>query len=160
MSKQEQIRCCRYLEKRLRVPSPFTKSVILDYYDGAVSGVTKCAICSDAFRFEMLEWDKRQNFRAFELRSLHPKLVASLVRLLTKVEPPRWPQWVPIIKLPVTEANQLNEKIKKILAGAEKKKGYIVISTDLAKEILVAKKITEEEITREGWIARLIKNSS
>jgi len=63
----ESVRCCQELPDFPAAKSPFSKLVILGYYDGATSGVLQCEMCQTAYRFEMLDWDEKQKVRNIAL---------------------------------------------------------------------------------------------
>jgi hypothetical protein len=43
---------------------------LLDYYDGAVSGMMECKQCGKTYAFEMLDWDRRHKVRIFSVAPL------------------------------------------------------------------------------------------
>ncbi len=56
----------------------------LDYYDGPVSGVMKCATPFKAYRFRMLDWDASHNVRLFSVASLADDLFNDFVDTLSR----------------------------------------------------------------------------
>jgi hypothetical protein len=50
--------------------APFARGVIVDWYDGAVSGVATCAGSDTVYAFRLAAWDHDQHQRVFVLRSI------------------------------------------------------------------------------------------
>jgi hypothetical protein len=74
-------------------PSPFDRLVAYEIYDGPTHGVAIHSKNGDAFLFEMVAWDDKQTRRVFGLAPLQHELSHSLVRSLSQIEQPRWPEW-------------------------------------------------------------------
>jgi hypothetical protein len=72
--------CCRDLPGGPSSSSPFSRMVELDYYDGPVSGALQCRVCLATYRFEMLDWDDKQEVRIFSLAPLPQDAFAQVVR--------------------------------------------------------------------------------
>lgn len=90
--------------------SPFSKIIVLDYYDGPISGVAQCARCDAAYVFQMLDWDEDQDIRTYSLSPLPSESFARLVQALTALGEPKWPVWVPIWTFPTESIRQTVER--------------------------------------------------
>ena len=62
---QSKVRCLQEELRQRDVPSPLTKLVIFDCYDGPVAGVAWSAKCSLDLRYDLLESDALANLRIF-----------------------------------------------------------------------------------------------
>jgi hypothetical protein len=67
--------------------------VVLDFYDGPISGFLQCKVCGAAYHFYMLDWDDLHVVRIF---ALAPVAEASLQRLFTLLNAtPDRHVWIP-----------------------------------------------------------------
>jgi hypothetical protein len=55
------VSCCQQLLTGSDRRFPFSRMVVLDYYDGEISGLVECSGCSAVYRFEMLDWDANKD---------------------------------------------------------------------------------------------------
>src|SRR6266568_2897931 len=113
----------RILSEGLNDPSPFTKVLALDWYDGPTGGVVQLGEGGEVFRFELL--DKQQlaetdiDLRVFGLYPLLPNALARLTAALTPTHEPNWPVWFPIWEFPTDEArSKVDQEADDILAQA------------------------------------------
>jgi hypothetical protein len=113
--------CCQQFSSLPGGPSPFSRIIALEFYDGPTSGILRCATCGAVYRFDMLDWDESQEVRVFRLASLPPGSLEEAVRALDKAGPPSWPVWVPRrASFPSEEAAaQADRAIQRILDRAE-----------------------------------------
>ena len=88
--------CCRFMIGTLRkVPSPFSKLVMLGYYDGPTDGLIECATCATTYAFRKIDWDDGQNLRVFALAPIPGHDLKELQELGPTQETPKWPTWAP-----------------------------------------------------------------
>lgn len=74
----------------------FDRIVVLDWHDGALSGLAICRLCSQVFRFDVLASDGDDRERIYAFWSLPASIHAVVSDLLAALGPPRWPLWVPV----------------------------------------------------------------
>ncbi|SRR6266508_2754982 len=131
-------------------PSPFTKVLALGYYDGPTEGFVQGGEGGPVYRFHMLAWDSEtQDLRVFGLAPCPSDSLARLVALCERYEPARWPVWVP------SWHEGLEGETEQLLSEAGTF-GWVVAAHDLLGQILVAKEVTSEEVTRTtDWSASL-----
>lgn len=98
--------------------NPFSRMVVLDYYDGPVSGAAQCP-SGPAFQFEMLAWDDRQDTRVFSLAALPPENFERLTEALSRFGEPRWPVWAPNWGEASQENETLEREVERLLNRAE-----------------------------------------
>ncbi|MES4793290.1 MAG: hypothetical protein C4321_10210, partial [Chloroflexota bacterium] len=63
--------------------------IVLGYYDGPTAGVMKCQECGAEYRFDLFDWDEREeepDVRVVAFRPLPPGSFAELVEALPKVK--------------------------------------------------------------------------
>ncbi len=77
-------------------PSPITRVIILDFYDGALGGVMEVAGGGGAYRFECVNVTAEEPHRAFDLRPLPAGSFDRLAGILGEHLDPRWPVWMPV----------------------------------------------------------------
>ncbi len=105
----------------LNDPSPVSRVVILDYYDGALAGVMELG-GGTAFRFDCTAethnpdgCDERQ----YALRPLPAGSFPRLVVALTEHLQPGWPVWAPIWIFPSAEAQaEVERRVDAVLGLA------------------------------------------
>ena len=85
--------CCQKPTALTNAPSPFSKLLVLGFYDGPTSGVLQCGTCSTVYKFDMLDWDDAHEVRIFRLASLPADSLDQCVQALAEPKPPRWPVW-------------------------------------------------------------------
>src|SRR6266536_3812317 len=123
-------------------PSPFTKLLVLGYYDGPTDGVVQGGEDGSIYRYEMLAWDgETQNLRIFGLAPLPPDVLGRLVAVYERYEPVRWPVWLP------SWHEGLEEEDEPLLSQAGPVE-WVVATHDLLGQILAAKAVTPEEVAR------------
>lgn len=90
----------------LNDPSPVSRVVILDYYDGALGGVMELA-GGAAFRFDCTDGTHNPDGcdeRRYALRPLPAGSFDQFVAVLSEHLQPGWPVWAPIWTFPSDEA--------------------------------------------------------
>lgn len=86
--------------------SPFEKIIAFDYEDGPTAGLVHDDDRPATYRFDVLAidvdgvhnhelWDRGEEVRIFKLAQLPSGVFDRFLELLTAVESPRWPIWVP-----------------------------------------------------------------
>jgi hypothetical protein len=70
--------------------------IVLGYFDGETEGLLRCSICGQAFRFQLVDWDRNQDKRIFSLTWLGTPTYETILSTLTKVYgEPASRYWVP-----------------------------------------------------------------
>ena len=131
-------------------PSPFTKLLVLGYYDGPTDGVGQGGEGGPLYRFDMLAWDgETQDLRIFGLALLPSDVLGRLVAMYERYEPARWPVWLP------SWHEDLEGEDEPLLSQAGPV-AWVVATHDLLGRILAAKSVTAEEVARTtDWSAFL-----
>jgi hypothetical protein len=129
------------------VPSPFTRIIALDFYDGPTGGVLQCAACGAVYQFDMLDWDDDHAVRVIRLASLPPGSLEACVQALGQPEPPRWPVWVPSRQaLPSEEAREAADRaVASVLAHARLAE-LVVAWAGYGERILAARRMPASEL--------------
>jgi hypothetical protein len=92
--------------RRLRPEELFERAVVLDWYDGPLSGMLKCRGESSEFCFELADNADVLAFRVFTVAMLPPGTIDRFVDLLARQchsTAPWWPIWFPIWHFPTDE---------------------------------------------------------
>jgi hypothetical protein len=135
------------LQEGSRLPSPFSKVLALDYYDGPTRGVVEVSPEKQPYRFEILAWDTENlNLRVFSLAQLPSDTLTRLTDAYSRFWEPRWPIWVPIWHFSNAADEEAMDQLTKELMGQASAPSWIVAATDLLGEILVARKTTPKEL--------------
>ena len=122
--------------------NPFARMIILDYYDGPVSGVAE-GPGGQAFRYQMLAWDIQQDVRIFSLASLPSDSFQALVTVLSRTASPHWPVWVPG-GVSDSEGDNDAAQIEVVLQAAEPPE-WIVAWQDLKRDGLLATRLATKQ---------------
>ncbi len=156
MSNDKLLLCCCDLATLSTSPSPFSRIVALGYYDGFLSGVVSCDVCSTAYRVEILDMDDDQNNRIFSLASLATGLFNALVESISRYETPKWPFWCPQYQFGSEEDRALvRNSVFSVLEQADTP-NLIIASDSWLHRILAAKKVTLEELNSAAdWFSLL-----
>lgn len=105
--------CCQQCNKTsatVVVDDPFSPMIVIDYYDGPVSGFTKCKVCQTEYHFYLLDWDADHVVRIFALAKLPPKSFLRLSQIFN--ETPTRHVWIPSVLSRPSE-----EELSKIYQG-------------------------------------------
>ena len=85
-------------------PSPISRLIALDWYDGPTEGVLQLGDSGPIFRFQMLDErigsPENEDVRVYGLYPLPVESIDRLVELLSPTHTPNWPVWWPIWKFP------------------------------------------------------------
>lgn len=122
----------------------FKKMIILDYYDGEISGFYAEDEASETVsRFELLSWDDQQDWRIFCVGRIPNggEQFRKLVELYKQFEDEHWPMWVPSLLPPDKRSEELE-----IICALDSKVQYqsVVLSTGFHKETAKTAAITGE----------------
>jgi len=77
-----------------RFPSPLTKTIIVDWYDGPTSGFFQEVEPVEDWAFRLISWSKSRRVRLFALARLPVGSFAKALDILERYSTPRWPVWV------------------------------------------------------------------
>lgn len=137
-------------------PLPFSKAIALGYYDGPTSGVVQSERNLTTYKFQLLAWDAGQDMRIFSMAPLSSQSFERLVNLLSQIQPPLWPLWVPIWNFPSQEtANIVEREVERILGQADFP-GLVVAMKSIMSEIVSVKVVMPNDFDRtEDWFAFL-----
>jgi hypothetical protein len=102
------------LREGVNDPSPITRVIALDWYDGPTGGVLQVGDAGPVYRFIMLDERQLESDDDTDLRvyGLYPLPADALTRLTDAIAPymaPRWPVWFPVWKFPSDEIRQTVE---------------------------------------------------
>ncbi|MBF6611713.1 MAG: hypothetical protein IVW55_01125 [Chloroflexi bacterium] len=138
--------------------APFSRILVLEYYDGLVSGLAECKQCLRVYRFDMVAWEGNAGIRVFTLGSVPTSFLQRAVEEYSRYEAPRWPLWVPFFKAPLPDRVMANveQEIDRLLTTSVNHPVMVVASATSLESILKAKKITSREFNRiQDWFAFL-----
>lgn len=97
--------CCLALQQTLdtTIPSPFSRMIVLGWYDGPTDGLVICGICNRSYKFSVLarddgdyehsSWDEGRELTIFGLTELTKEQFDTMMAALTEERPPSWPIW-------------------------------------------------------------------
>ena len=136
--------------------SPFSRVIVLDYYDGPTSGAVWCQNCMAAGIIDLLAWDDQHHVRVFSLACLPEKDFGELIDACSGTGPPQWTVWVPIWKFESESARIAAERrVDEVLSRATAPT-LVFASPASLQTILAAREVTPEELgTVEDWFAFL-----
>jgi len=78
--------------------SPFSRQLVVDFYDGTLTALVQCGVCGRTYACFMIDSDERLAKRIFALRPIDPDAFTKLTALDVKAGAlPNWPYWVPHI---------------------------------------------------------------
>jgi len=81
--------CCQKLTELCPAPSPFSEDVVLNWYDGPLEGIVRCAECSREYYFRDLAEDEEAGIRVYGLFDLP----TGTLKRVKKILPPKYPIW-------------------------------------------------------------------
>jgi hypothetical protein len=135
--------CCQQLLTKSAMRSPFGRIISLGFYDGTTSGVAQCLHCSRFYKYELVAWDSSQDLRIYSLAALPQESFEALLKLLSGVERPTSPIWIPILPSDSSQdMSVLKRSIDAELAKAEPP-SHVIASRHLDQEILARKEISD-----------------
>ena len=122
--------------------SPVARLVAFRVYDGPTAGVVYCDP-SEAYYFQLMAWDDKQERRIFSLRPFPRDAADELVNLITTIESPRWPEWWVAGQASKEQLLRINRAL--LRAGQLE---YIVLTKDLMKVIELCRDMKPATRTR------------
>lgn len=146
--------CCQQLITGSPTNAPFTRILVFDYYDGALSGVMQCGFCKQTYRFDFLDWGDGQDIRVMSLGRLPKGTLETLARTIGEASEctPHWPVWVAPWQFPSeTLKAQTETTVTEMLARAEPPE--MVIATDpWIAQVFAARGLPPERIAAvDDW---------
>jgi hypothetical protein len=123
------------------IESCFDKVISIGWYDGTTSGVAIASQHSSAFRFDLVDWDSKQDLRMFALSPFAVSDFEEVVRLYSRSDTPKWPVWYPGWPPASPEQKRLGLDLDEILSRASAPE-YVFASEDVFKTIHGAKRLT------------------
>jgi hypothetical protein len=148
--------CCQNLAENVTFPTPFSRMIVLGFYDGPTSGLVQCGSCSASYYFDMLDWDEDHEVRIFRLAALRERSFQNCVQIYEAFEEPRWPIWWPFSKTSPPEAMrpEFERQLANVLVEA-KPPEWLVAWQGYGEEILAAKKVSSRLIANErDWFSQ------
>ncbi len=137
---------CGHVSKAL--PSPFEKHILLNYYDGALTGVLKCGACVTAYTYSILDWDNSRTRRIFALSVLPDGIFDEIVKVLsTATHSPTWPTWAPGRHEGESELSGRDRELQRLLSQAGPP--IVVILADSTVGTISATRVPERELLPE-----------
>jgi len=145
--------------------SPFARLLAFGYEDGPTEGVVQCAGCSMAYWFELLAidvdgvhdriaWERGAELRVFALSPLPAGTFKRIVDVLSAVEEPRWPAWMPTFGRTSPLVNSVVERwITPAITSAGLDR-IAVVAPDLLSPIVAARPLVGEAVDGD-WFALL-----
>lgn len=99
-------------------PSPVSRVIAFDFYDGPTDGVLQLGSNGPVYRFEPAPAETQSpDTRRFLLRRLPNDTLNRIVDLLAPYHSPQWPCWCPIWIFPSQEIQRdVEEKLDRLLA--------------------------------------------
>lgn len=135
---------CDVLRGRGPQRTPFRRGVIVDWYDGPVSGVAECTSTGSVYAFRMITWDSQQQRRIFVLRPLPATALADLEQLFARPIDDQVAWWVPVRFDSESERNVAWHGAMAILDKAGPVE-YLVVANDITVGIEDARTVTDDE---------------
>jgi len=152
----QSVPCCQKPASLTNAEAPFSKLLVLGFYDGPTSGILQCGTCSAVYKFDMLDWDDIHEVRVFRLASLPVDSLDQCVKALAQPKPPRWPVWVPSRwDLSSDEARELADRDVQRILATEKPAELVVAWAGYAEKILGARKMPAADLANvPDWFSR------
>jgi hypothetical protein len=124
------------------VKSPFSRQLVVDFYDGTVTALVECGECGRTYSCFMIDSDKKLAKRIFALRPIARDALAQLIALETKAgAKPTSPYWVP--HLPVEIGKTFFPAATEILNSASSAE-WVVAANPYLDTIFAAKRVPNE----------------
>lgn len=148
----------RELREGRDYPSPVTRILALDYYDGPIGGVLQCGDEGLVYKFDVLFGPEQgaEAQRVFGLAPLPVTALRELAEAHARYQAPRWPLWVPMWRFPTTgDEEAMNHLTDRVLSQAGPVR-WVVASSNLMEEIRAARAVSPEELEHTAdWLAFL-----
>lgn len=141
---------CDVLESERAGSSPFSRGIVVDWYDGAVAGAAECTTGSHAaiFASRMVAWDVEEENRIFLLRRLPDTGIADLTLILSDAGEPRWPWWIPMRFSTPELRDAVWDQATAFLDSAGPVE-YAIASPDLMNSVQRIRKIEDDTIREQ-----------
>lgn len=137
---------CQLLPGNRKVDSPFKDVVCFDWYDGPVEGVTRCSVCQRTYTFRMCAWDDQQHSRVYLFQRLETKHYEQVIDVLSDLEPPKWPIWVPQWLHPRKgQFEAADSEIERLVKAGTGPDGLLVLSSSIYERIEAAVSVSGSE---------------
>jgi hypothetical protein len=103
---------------------PFTRMLMLDYYDGPGRAITFCDVCGQAFLAILIDWNSDHSLRVFSLARVPAEIVDELLAIFP--ETPRWPLWFPSqLIAPTQKTREALEKLEPVFDSLPPPEGLL-----------------------------------
>lgn len=150
-------------ETKREIKSPFSRQLVVDFYDGTVAALVQCGMCGRTYSCFMVDSNKKLTKRIFTLRPVDADALAQLLALDAAVgKEPTWPYWVP--QIPAEIGHTLFPKSMEILNSAAAPE-WLIAANPYIDTIFAVKRVSKEligdvnaSIERKGkvdWMAFL-----
>ena len=134
-------------ETRYPARSIFGKVLSLGWYDGTTAGLAECARCSTVFKYDIVDWDSDQERRMFAFSPVSAQDFERTVKLVSRVETPRWPFWFPKWELAPQEKASIKVEVDECLARAGRPE-YLVASDRRLEMVFAIRRLSGPELDR------------
>jgi hypothetical protein len=132
----------------LNAPSPVTRVLILDYYDGAFGGVLQLGEGGPVFKFDCSKEVPNPDGvdeRHYDLQPLSSDALDRLERVIGEYIPSTWPTWLPVWTFPTAEIKEsVNRKVDDILGCGGPAEWQIATSDTVNFGSLTARRLVRE----------------
>lgn len=164
--------CCQDMLSLRQSATPFSKMIVLEWFDGPVSGIVRCNQCQSTYKFDMLtwdingqydyaEWDAGKEIRIFTLAPLDRGVFEQLVDVLSQTRgAPTWPLWFCYFNRAFSSEEaqkRLTEQLNQVL-NSVRPPSFVIASHDLLQEILRVKEVSASdlaELQKDNWFSFL-----
>lgn len=135
---------------------PFSRMLVLDFYDGPTSGILECAGSAACYRFDMLDWDDEQRVRIFRLARMPAGTLDECAEAFAP-EQPSWPVWFPWARGGPSDAERAkaDRKVQEVLSRAEPP-SLLVAWTGSGEHVVAARRLPPSALAdAPGWLASI-----
>ena len=130
------------------IKSPFSKQIILYFYDGTLSSVLQCASCQRSFLSQIIDWDSNFDRRVFALHPLPAGVFEQVCCLFTHGDQqPKWPDWLPSSSSDEGNERAMDEALATLLSTAAPP--CVLVLTDRYIRRILAWRVPEAEVIEE-----------
>jgi hypothetical protein len=124
------------------IKAPFSRQLVVDFYDGTLTALVECGVCRSTYSCFMIDSDKKLAKRIFALRPIDPDALTKLTALGVKAgATPTWPYWVPHV--PEEVGRTLFPESTEILNSAGPAE-WVIAATPYLDTIFAAKRVPNE----------------
>ena len=154
--------CCEHLPHSASFASPLTRIIVVEWYDGPVTGAALCGECGAELVFRMVAWDDEQTMRVYTLADLPEGHFEKLSSVFAVAGPATWPVWWPA-NFPSENERDRSWRGAQALLGAAAAPTCVVAAEALEATILKCSRLSSgEELPAnldrsafEWWMSRL-----